>query len=179
MSWRNGPSCRRRLHLPGRNAEVRHPRRMNSRSSSLGGSVKIATRFEVPACTRSAASSNPAAPESTDRTMTSAGVIGLLVTSAHPAAHRTGSRMGRTASQANAVNATNTRTRVPTALTTGMPCSIHPLASRIRRARTSRTWAIGLLPSAAGTRKYAKASFGQMSLVEWRTGVASLPMRHR
>ena len=33
---------------------------MNSWSSSLGGSVKTATRFEMPLCTRSAASSAPA-----------------------------------------------------------------------------------------------------------------------
>jgi hypothetical protein len=142
---------------------------MNSRSSSLGGSVKIATRFEMPACTRSAASSNPAAPESTDRTMTSAGVIGSLMTSAHPAARRTGSRMGRTARHANAVNATNTRTRVPHRPDHRNAMPIHLLASRIRRARTSPTWANGLLPSAAGTRNYAKASFAQISLIEWRT----------
>jgi hypothetical protein len=103
---------------------------MNSRSSSLGGSVKIATRFEMPPCTRSAASSNPAPYKSTDRTMTSAGVIGLLVTSAHPAARRTGSRTERTAKLANAANAANTiiarlEPGYPTALTTGMPCRVH------------------------------------------------------
>jgi hypothetical protein len=65
---------------------------MNSWSSPLGGSVKTATRFEIPLCTRSAASSAPAPPESSDKTTKSAEAMGSFTTSAHPAVRRTGSR---------------------------------------------------------------------------------------
>jgi hypothetical protein len=82
---------------------------MNSWSSPLGGSIKTATRFEMPLCTRSAASSAPAPPESSDTTMMSADATGSFTTSAHPAALRTGSRKERTATIANAANATTTR----------------------------------------------------------------------
>src|ERR1700731_4712182 len=82
---------------------------MNSRSSPFGGSIKTATRFEMPLCTRSAASSTPAPPESNDTTMMSADATGSFTTSAHPAALRTGSRRERTATIANAANATTTR----------------------------------------------------------------------
>ena len=84
---------------------------MNSLSSPLGGSAKTATRFETPLCTRSAASSAPAPPESIDRTMISAGPTGWSTTSAHPAARKAVSRSGRTAAIANAANASAARTR--------------------------------------------------------------------
>ena len=82
---------------------------MNSWSSPLGGSAKTATRVAMPLCTRSAASSAPAPPESSDTTMMSAGATGSLATSAHPAARRTGSRTEGTATMAAAANATTTR----------------------------------------------------------------------
>ena len=81
---------------------------MNSWSSPLGGSIKIATRFEMPLCTRSAASSAPAPPDPGDTTMMSADTTGSFTTSAHPAARRTGSRRERTATIENAANATTT-----------------------------------------------------------------------
>jgi hypothetical protein len=82
---------------------------MNSWSSPLGGSIKTATRLDTPLCTRSAASSAPAPPESSDKTMMSADATGSFTTSAHPAARRTGSRRERMATIANAANATTTR----------------------------------------------------------------------
>src|SRR5712664_706302 len=86
---------------------------MNSWSSPLGGSIKTATRFEMPLCTRSAASSAPAPPESSDTTMMSVDATGSFTTSAHPAARRTGSRRERTATIANAANATTTTIGAP------------------------------------------------------------------
>ena len=82
---------------------------MYSWSSPLGGSAKTATRFDTPLCTRSAASSAPAPPESSDKTMMSADVTGSFTTSAHPAARRTGSRREGIATIANAANASTTR----------------------------------------------------------------------
>src|SRR5262249_2635225 len=76
---------------------------------AAGGPAKPATRAAMPLCTRSAASSAPAPPESSDRTMMSAGVTGSLTTSAHPAVRRTGSRTEGTATMAAAANATTTR----------------------------------------------------------------------
>jgi hypothetical protein len=70
---------------------------------------KTATRVAMPLCTRSAASSAPAPPESSDKTMTSEGAIGSLTTSAHPAARKTISRTDGTATMAAAANATSTR----------------------------------------------------------------------
>ena len=71
---------------------------MNSWSSPLGGSIKTATRFETPLCTKSAASSAPAPPGSRDKRMRSAGATGSsFTTSVHPAARRTGSRRERMA----------------------------------------------------------------------------------
>ena len=81
---------------------------MNSWSSPLGGSAKTATRFAMPLCTRSAASSAPAPAEFDDMTMMSAGATGSLTTSAHPAVRRTCSRTERTATMAAAANATTT-----------------------------------------------------------------------
>ena len=78
---------------------------MNSRSSPLGGSVKIPTRVAMPLFTRSAASSAPAPPESSETTMMSAGVTGSLTTSAHPAARRNGSQKEGIATIAVAANA--------------------------------------------------------------------------
>jgi hypothetical protein len=53
-----------------------------------------------------------------------------------------------------------------------MPCSIHQ-ANRIAHSPGENVAILGErpVPSAAGTRKYAKASFVQMSLVEWRTAI--------
>src|ERR1700730_8671736 len=82
---------------------------MHSWSSPFGGSAKTATRFETPLCTTSAASSAPAPPESSDKTMMSADATGSVTTSAHPAARRTGSRRERIATIANAPNASTTR----------------------------------------------------------------------
>ena len=82
---------------------------MNSWSTPLGGSINTATRFEMPLCTRSAASSAPAPPESSDKTMMSADATGSFTTSAHPAARRTGSRSERIAKIANAAKASTTR----------------------------------------------------------------------
>ena len=83
---------------------------MNSWSSPLGGSIKTATRFETPLCTRSAASSAPAPSESSDKRMMSAGETGSsFTTSAYPAARRTGSRRERIATIANAANASAAR----------------------------------------------------------------------
>ena len=81
---------------------------MNSLSSALGGSVKTATRVAMPLCTRSVASSAPAPPESSDRTMISADATSSLTTSAHPAARRTDSRREGTATIAAAAYATTT-----------------------------------------------------------------------
>jgi len=85
---------------------------MNSWSSPLGGSIKTATRLDTPLCTRSAASSAPAPPESSDKTMMSADATGSFTTSAHPAARRIGSRRERIATIANAANASTTRIEV-------------------------------------------------------------------
>src|SRR5713101_3367523 len=63
----------------------------------------------MPLCTRSATSSAPAPPESSDTTMMSAGATGSLTTSAHPAARRTGSRTDGKATMAAAAAATTTR----------------------------------------------------------------------
>ena len=82
---------------------------MNSWPTLLGGPTKTATRFEMPLCTRSAASSAPAPSESSDKTMMSADATGSFTTSAHPAARRTGSRMDRIAMIANAANARTAR----------------------------------------------------------------------
>src|SRR5258707_15588092 len=82
---------------------------MNSWSSPLGGSVKTATRVAMPLCTRSAASSAPAPPESSDTTMMSAGATGSLTTSAHPAPRRTSPRTEGTATTAAAAAAAITR----------------------------------------------------------------------
>jgi hypothetical protein len=82
---------------------------MNSKSSPLGGSVKTATHFAIPLCTRSAACSAPAPPETSDMTMISAGATGSSTTSAHPAARRTGSRTDGTATIETATSATTTR----------------------------------------------------------------------
>jgi hypothetical protein len=73
--------------------------------------VKIATRVAIPLCTSSAACSAPAPPESDDTTMMSAEVTGSFATSAHPAARRTSTRRGLTATVANAPNATTIRIR--------------------------------------------------------------------
>ena len=81
---------------------------MNSWSSPLGGSIKTATRFEMLLCTRSAASSAPAPPEASDTTMTSADATGSFMTSAHPAARKTGSQRERIETIANAANASTT-----------------------------------------------------------------------
>ena len=78
-------------------------------SPAVGGSIKTATRFEMPLCTRSAASSAPAPPESSDKTMISADATDSFTTSAHPAARRTGSRRERIVAIANATNASTTR----------------------------------------------------------------------
>ena len=86
---------------------------MNSRSTPLGGSIKTATRFEMPLRTRSAASSAPAPSESSDKTMMSAGATGLFTTSAHPAARRTGTRRERTATIVSADNTSAPRMRGP------------------------------------------------------------------
>src|SRR5258705_3408920 len=83
---------------------------MSSASASFGGPAKNATRFETPLCTRSAASSDPALPESTDKTTKSADATASSTTSAHPAARRTGSLTERTATIANTANANTTRT---------------------------------------------------------------------
>ena len=60
-------------NLPCTRILIGEPRRMNSKSSPLGGSIKTATRVEMPLRTRSAASSAPAPPDSSDKTMMSAG----------------------------------------------------------------------------------------------------------
>jgi hypothetical protein len=57
---------------------------MNSWSSPLGGSIKTATRFETPLCTRSAASSAPAPSESSDKRMMSAGGDRVVVYDKRP-----------------------------------------------------------------------------------------------
>src|SRR5262245_485000 len=80
---------------------------MNSWSPPLGGSAKTATRMAIPLCTRSAASRAPAPAELADMTMMSAGAIGSLTTSAHPAARKIGSR--REGTVAIAANAANTK----------------------------------------------------------------------
>jgi len=64
---------------------------------------------KVTAFARPKASSAPAPPESSDRTIMSAGATGSLTTSAQPAPLRTGSRRERTATIANADNATAPR----------------------------------------------------------------------
>ena len=84
---------------------------MNSWPTLLGGPTKTATRFEMPLCTRSAASSAPALPESSDKTMMSADATGSFTTSAHPAARKTGSRKGRMAMIAKAADASAIRIR--------------------------------------------------------------------
>ena len=66
----------------------------------------------MPLCTRSAASSAPAPPESSDKTMMSAGPTGSSTTRAHPAARKIGSRRERTATIADAANASTTRIAV-------------------------------------------------------------------
>ncbi len=85
---------------------------MNSWSSPLGGSVKTATRVAMPLCTRSAASSAPAPPESGDTTIASAGATGSVTTSAHPAARRTGCRTDGTATMPAATAAKATATAI-------------------------------------------------------------------
>src|SRR5262249_55950253 len=83
---------------------------MNSWSSStVGGSVKTATRVAMPLLTRSAASSAPASLESRETTITSAGASGSLTTSARPAARRIVSLTEGTATMAAVVNPTTTR----------------------------------------------------------------------
>ena len=88
---------------------IREPPANELKSSPLAGSVKTATRFEIPLWTRSAASSAAAPPESTDKTMMSADATGSFTTSTHPAARRTGSRRERIATIASAANPSTTK----------------------------------------------------------------------
>jgi hypothetical protein len=97
------PSCR--ICLAAKSS-YGSPRRMNSKSSPLGGSVKTATRVAMPLCTRSAACSAPAPPESGDIAMMSAGATGSSMTSTRPAARKIGSQTETTATTAAAANAT-------------------------------------------------------------------------
>ena len=97
-------------------------------SPAVGGSIKTATRFEMPLCTRSAASSAPAPPDSNDKTMMSADATGSFTTSTHPAARRTGSRRERIATIANATNASTTR--IGTHLGNLKIICLHPVTAR-------------------------------------------------
>jgi hypothetical protein len=66
------------------------PRRRNSRSIELGGSLKTATRFATPRCTKSAASSVPAPSASMATTIMSANFTEVSsTTSSRPADRRT------------------------------------------------------------------------------------------